>query len=110
MDVSEELWRHRLLVLGDGGGELALLDVVQPPQLLHADFEVSRPLYLRQLAEKRDVGRGHFVDVVSLCFSLYNFYSISVCKLESPDDLAAFPLKIEKLLHSLTDRVKTLFC
>ena len=37
LDVGEELWRHGLLVLGDGGGELPLLDGVQPPQLLHAD-------------------------------------------------------------------------
>ena len=75
------------------------------------DLEVARPLDLRQLAEKRDVGRRHFAEMLNITGNFYNFYnSILVCKLENPDDLVAFPQKIEKLLHSLTDRVKTLIC
>ena len=59
LDVCEELWRHGLLVLSDGGGELALLDAVQTPQLLHAHPELARSLDLRQLPEERQVGGGH---------------------------------------------------
>lgn len=59
LDVSEELGRHGLLVLSDGGGELALLDAVQPPELLHAHPKLARPLDLRQLPEERQVGGGH---------------------------------------------------
>ena len=41
LDVCEEAGRPRLLLLRDGGGELALLDVVQPPQLFHAHLTAS---------------------------------------------------------------------
>ena len=37
LDVGEEPGWNGLLLLGDGGRELALLDVVQPTQLLHAE-------------------------------------------------------------------------
>ena len=59
LDVGEELGRHGLLVLSDGGGELALLDAVQAPQLLHAHPELARSLDLRQLPEEGQVGGGH---------------------------------------------------
>ena len=39
LDVGEEPGWNGLLLLGDGGRELALLDVVQPTQLLHAEHE-----------------------------------------------------------------------
>ena len=78
MNVRQKLWSHGLLVLGDGGRELALLDVVQPPQLLHADLEVPRPLDLRQFAEERDVRRCHFVDVSPILqFQLLNILFVS---------------------------------
>ena len=41
LDVCEEAGRARLLLLRDGCGELALLDVVQPPQLFHAHLTPS---------------------------------------------------------------------
>ena len=73
LDVGEELGRHGLLVLSDGGGELPLLDAVQAPQLLHAHPELARSLDLRQLPEERQVGGGHDDDdnrdVLLRCYS-----------------------------------------
>jgi hypothetical protein len=37
LDICEESGRDSLLFLGDGGSELALLDMLEPSQLLHAE-------------------------------------------------------------------------
>lgn len=46
LNVGHEPRRHRFLLLRHGGSELALLDGVEPAELLHADLEVSGPFNL----------------------------------------------------------------
>ena len=59
LDIREKFWRHGLLLLGDGGGELTLLDVLKPPELLHADLELAGPLDLGQFSKEDDIGGRH---------------------------------------------------
>ena len=64
LDICQELGWHQLLVLGDGGGELTLLDGVQPLQLVHAHLELAGPLDLGQLPQEGQVTATHLAIVI----------------------------------------------